>query len=58
LPIVACLSIAIATVLNTCHIAYSMHVTVYSYESFEKLGNILEMFQYLEICNTVVNCSG
>jgi hypothetical protein len=26
--IVACLSVAIATVVNTCHIAYSMHVTL------------------------------
>jgi hypothetical protein len=25
---VACLSVAIATVVNTCHIAYSMHVTI------------------------------
>jgi hypothetical protein len=28
LSIVACLSVAIATVVNTCHISYSMHVTV------------------------------
>jgi hypothetical protein len=28
LPIVACLSVAIATVVNTRHIAYSMQVTV------------------------------
>jgi hypothetical protein len=28
LSIVACLSVAIATVVNTCHIAYSMHVTI------------------------------
>jgi hypothetical protein len=27
--IVACLSVAIATVVNTCHIAYSMHVTLF-----------------------------
>jgi hypothetical protein len=26
--IVACLSVAIATVVNICHIAYSMHVTI------------------------------
>jgi hypothetical protein len=30
LPIVACLSVAIATVVNRCHIAYSMHVTILS----------------------------
>jgi hypothetical protein len=29
--IVACLSVAIATVVNTCHIAYSMHVTIFRY---------------------------
>jgi hypothetical protein len=28
LDAVACLSVAIATVVNTCYIAYSMHVTV------------------------------
>jgi hypothetical protein len=28
LPIVACLSVAVATVVDTCHIAYSMHVTI------------------------------
>jgi hypothetical protein len=28
LSIVACLSVAVATVVNTCHIAYSMHVTI------------------------------
>jgi hypothetical protein len=25
---IACLSFAIATVVNTCHIAYSIHVTI------------------------------
>jgi hypothetical protein len=30
LSIVACLSVAIATVVNTCQIAYSMHVTIHS----------------------------
>jgi hypothetical protein len=25
---IACLSVAIATVVNTCHIAYSIHVTI------------------------------
>jgi hypothetical protein len=30
LAAVACLSVAIATVVNTCFIAYSMHVTIYS----------------------------
>jgi hypothetical protein len=29
LPIVECLSVSIATVVNTCHIAYSMHVTLF-----------------------------
>jgi hypothetical protein len=29
LCIVACLSVAIATVFNTCYIAYSIHVTIY-----------------------------
>jgi hypothetical protein len=29
LSIVACLSVAIVTVVNTSHIAYSMHVTIY-----------------------------
>jgi hypothetical protein len=28
LCIVACLSVAIATVVNTCYIAYSIHVTI------------------------------
>jgi hypothetical protein len=28
LAIVACLSVAIAMVVNTCYIAYSMHVTI------------------------------
>jgi hypothetical protein len=31
LAAVACLSVAIATVFNTCYIAYSMHVTILLY---------------------------
>jgi hypothetical protein len=27
--IVACLSVAISTVVNTCHIAYGMYVTIF-----------------------------
>jgi hypothetical protein len=27
---IACLSVAIATAVNTCHIAYSIHVTIFS----------------------------
>jgi hypothetical protein len=33
LSIVACLSVPIATVVNTCHIAYSMHVTILCFHS-------------------------
>jgi hypothetical protein len=33
LAALACLSVAIATVVNTCYSAYSMHVTVYTYNA-------------------------
>jgi hypothetical protein len=38
LCIVACLSIAIATVVNTCYIAYSIHVTIFIPKRDEIIG--------------------
>jgi hypothetical protein len=49
LAAVACLSVAIATVVNTCYIAYSMHVTIFTLTLY-----FSAIFPYIGQCLQVI----
>jgi hypothetical protein len=53
--IVACLSVAIATVVNTCHIAYSIHVTI-CYRMFSSIFPVGDVSSSFDIHLCCLGC--